>query len=235
MQLLRSTLLLLFFMHPKYALELFSCKTPTENHINKKQDSQHKLYTQVKPFQQDYYLPMTKIKVFLQFLQLILLKACLTRKILQPICYSPCPPPSSLQQHEWPQITVQHTLYTTTPCIVFVYQELTTCLCLLHLALNCPNPPLVDSKYARRSLCMLVAWLPTLHSSIHCHADTTVCMFVHSIHIKKGHGINMFNYPFIQITVQQNILSKRLRCFVKLKNKALPLLITRIQQRNTCH
>ena len=114
-------------------------------------------------------------------------------------------------------------LYTTTPCLVFVYQELTTCLCLLHLALNCPNPPLLDSMYARRSLCMLVAWLPTLHSSIHCHADTTVCMFVHSIHIKKGHGINMFNYPFIQITDQPNISSKGLRCFVKLKNKALPL------------
>lgn len=90
--------------------------------------------------------------------------------------------------------------------------------------------------YVRRSLCMLVAWLwlPTLHSSIHCHADTTVCMFVCPFNPhQKGAWDQYVQLPLY--LVQQNISSKRLRCFVKLKNKALPLLITRIQQRNTCH
>ena len=168
---------------------------------------------------------MTKIKVFLQFLQLILHKACLTRKILQPICYSPCPPPSSLQQHEWPQITVQHTLYTTTPCIVFVYQELTTCLCLLHLALNCPNPPLDWTVYVLtrddHCACWLHGYPLYIHPFIVMPIQRFACLSIQSTS-KRGMGSICSTTPLsIQITVQQNILSKRLRCFVKLKNKGI--------------
>ena len=104
MQLLRSTLLLLFFMHPKYALELFSRETTTPL-------EQNLLYSKLyKLFQQCLHLSVTKVKVYPHISLVDSVQSMSHKKntLAHAIC---SPPPSSPQQHEWPQITVQHTTH----------------------------------------------------------------------------------------------------------------------------